>query len=220
MMRTRTPLVVYYIIETPINVSIIASLFDALLPPRNTDLIVRSVTLTTLQRLVDPHTGMLPYHDPRVTALVWELKYHANKRATNLAGELLYEQLLAIAAEELGIPLLIPIPMHKNRKKRRGHNQTEILCQEALQYTGSAFEYGPYILEKIMDTRSQQGLERHKRLKNVHSSMQVTRPEQVTKRVCVVVDDVTTTGATLDEARRALLKAGAARVHLVALAHS
>lgn len=200
--------------------SFISHFLDVLIPPRATDRVVRSITLSELQALVRADTGSLPYHDPRVTALVWELKYHANPQAAALASELLYEQLLGIAAEELGVPLLIPVPMHKNRKRTRGHNQTELLCKGVLTLVGGAFEYAPQILERTVDTRSQQGLERHKRLKNVHGSMHATNPTLLERRVCVVIDDVSTTGATLDEARRALLKAGAARVHLVALAHS
>lgn len=200
--------------------SFLTAVLDLIVPPRATDKVVRTVTLEELQALLHPATGMLPYHDPRVTALVWELKYHAHARAAALAGELLFEQLLGIAAEELGRPLLIPVPMHAARRRTRGHNQTELLCTAALAHTGSTFEYAARALERMKETTPQQGLERHKRLKNVHGSMHVVDPAQVAGRVCVVVDDVTTTGATLDEARRALLQAGAARVHLVALAHS
>lgn len=200
--------------------SFIANLLDLIIPPRNTDKVVRSLSLRELQGLIHPSTGMLPYHDPRVTALVWELKYHANSRATELASELLFEQLLAIAAEELGRPLLIPIPMHAARRRARGHNQTELLCKRVLAHTGSTFEYAPGALMRTVLTRSQQGLERQVRLKNVRNSMEAPQPASIERRICVVVDDVTTTGATLEEARRALLAAGAARVHLVALAHS
>jgi ComF family protein len=201
-------------------VSLLANFLDVLLPPRRTDTVVRATSLAELQSLNNPTTGMLPYHDPRVTALVWELKYHANPRAITLASEIVYEQLLAIAAEELGVPLLVPVPMHRVRKRARGHNQTEVLCKGVLNHTGGAFEYAPQALERTVETRPQQGLERHKRLNNVHNSMEAPSPDRIKNRVCVVVDDVTTTGATLEEARRALRKAGAARVHLVALAQS
>jgi ComF family protein len=180
---------------------------------------VRALTLEHLQILAHPDTGALPYHDPRITALIWELKYQANKRALTLAGEFLSEQLIALAAEELGKPLLIPIPMHRNRRRTRGHNQTELLCRAALLHAGEFLEYTPQALARIVDTPPQQGLERGKRLKNVEHSMEALE-ESVRGRVCIVLDDVTTTGATLEEARRALGLAGARRVHLVALAQS
>lgn len=210
---------VYYIIESTAAVSFFAAFFDLILPPRATEALVRGLTLRELQDLLTP-AGLLPYHDPRVTALVWEVKYHANKRAAALAGEMLCEPLLAVAAEELGRPLLVPIPMHAARRKERGHNQTELLCEAALRHVGNAFEYAPAALIRTAATPPQQGLERTKRLQNVRGSMRAGDHALVARRVCVVVDDVTTTGATLAEARRALLKAGAARVHLVALAQS
>jgi ComF family protein len=132
----------------------------------------------------------------------------------------LADELLALAAEELGVPLLIPIPMHPDRYKERGHNQTEVLCEAALRALGqgeSPFEYKRDVLKRVVDTPHQQGLARSKRLKNVEDSMVA---KDVEGRVCVVVDDVTTTGATLTEAKRALLAAGARRVHCVALARS
>jgi ComF family protein len=129
----------------------------------------------------------------------------------------LADELLALAAEELGVPLLIPIPMHPDRYKERGHNQTEVLCEAALPHLQGAFEYKKDALKRVVDTLHQQGLARSKRLKNVEGSMVA---QGVEGRVCIVVDDVTTTGATLTEAKRALLAAGARRVHSVALARS
>ncbi len=165
-------------------------------------------------------SGMLPYHDPRVTALVWELKYRANKKALSLASEFLSESIASIAGEEeLGKVLLLPIPMHATRLHRRGHNQTELLCGATLPYIKEYAEYAPRALARMVDTLPQQGLERALRLKNVKNSM-VASTAVVADRVCIVVDDVMTTGATLEEARRALRSAGARRVHLVALAQS
>ena len=198
----------------------LASILDLLVPPRPSERLLQNLAVDDLYTLAYPVSGMLPYHDPRVTALVWEVKYRANKRALSLAGEFLSQQIIGIAGEELGKPLLVPVPMHKNRRKKRGHNQTELLCTALLTYVDEHVEYTPFALVRTIDTQPQQGLERHKRLKNVRGSMEVTDLEQVRERVCIVLDDVTTTGATLEEARRALLKAGARRVHLVALAQS
>ncbi len=192
------------------------SIVDALWPPRRTELLVRSLTLRELRRLDEE---ILPYHDPRVTALVWELKYYGSGRSAELAGRYLGEQLLALAAEELGRPLLVPIPMHPVRRRERGHNQTESLCRALLPYTGGALEYAPQALRRIAHTPTQQGLPKAERMRNVQDCMQA-ESAMVTGRVCIVVDDVTTTGATLAEAKRALREAGARVVHCVALARS
>ena len=228
--------------------SFFADLIDLILPPRPTERVVRSLNLQILQSLhIETSTsqpeGLLPYHDPRVTALVWELKYHGTRRSATLAGEYLAEILLAAASEELGVPLLVPVPMHAARRRERGHNQTEVLCEAALRelsktvrknslveaggrpedfFSGSfaVFEYEPKALVRTVNTKTQQGLPRAERLKNIKNSMQAVYPELVEGRVCIVVDDVTTTGATLEEAKRALRQAGARAVHCIALARS
>lgn len=184
---------------------------------------VASLTAEDLEmlRMNPPAGGGLPYHDLRITALIWELKYKANSKALRLAGEFLSEELLGIASEEIGKPLLVPVPMHSARKKIRGYNQTELLCEAVLRCgSADAYDYTPDILVRVKDTASQQTLARAKRLTNVKNSMHVTNPKLVEGRVCVVLDDVSTTGATLAEAARALKKAGARRVHTVALARS
>lgn len=196
---------------------LVASLVDLLVPPRRAERRVKDLTLDDLYML-STQDG-LPYRNPTVRDLVWEIKYYGSGRAAKLAGEYLADDLLAIAAEELGTPLLVPVPMHRSRRKERGHNQTEVLCEAALLHLHNAYEYRKGVLERVVDAPHQQGLQRSKRLQNVEQSM-IAHPEPVEGRVCVVVDDVATTGATLAEAKRALLAAGARRIHCVALARS
>jgi ComF family protein len=201
----------------------VTRIFDFLVPPRQSERLVRKLTLKELQNLGGE--GGLPYNDPRVQALVWELKYYGSGRSAGLAGAYFGEQLLALAAEELGKPLLVPVPMHKARQIERGRNQTEVLCEAALFALSKVmgqeniFQYAPQALERVVDTKTQQGLPRRERLNNVKNSMRAN-PGLVEGRVCVVVDDVTTTGATLAEAKRALKLAGARAVHTIALAQS
>ena len=200
--------------------SFLSSLFDFIAPPRQTQILVRTMSLDDLQQRLLPagHIGILPYHDSQVRALVWELKYYANKTAAKLAAALLYETILDIAAEQLGKPLLIPMPMHKARQRARGHNQTEVLCKALLPFIGAQVDYAPDVLMRIKNPSNQQGLEKHVRLTNVAHSM-VAGPS-VAGRVCIVVDDVSTTGATCKEAARALKQAGARHVEFVAIAQS
>jgi len=202
--------------------SFLSSLLDFIAPPRKTDLYVRTLSLAHLQTLAlrGDHAGSLPYHQDDVRALVWELKYYANARAAMLAAAVLEDVLLAIASEQLGKPLLIPIPMHPSRKRARGHNQTETLCEALLPTVGKFFDYAPEALVRTHDTLQQQGLEKNTRMKNVALSMQAGEPNKIKGRACVVIDDVSTTGATFAEATRALKAAGARHVECVALAQS
>ncbi len=199
---------------------------DVVLPPRPTQKIVRQLTQAELRALTlrGEKSGSLPYHEARVRALVWELKYYASVEAAELAGAILSDVLIGIRSESLGTPLLIPIPMHGARRRERGHNQTEVLCAAALRSLGEVrrhmFDYAPYIVERVYATPQQQGLAKHEREQNLRGSMQVRGKDTVRGRSCVVVDDVSTTGATFAEARRALYAAGAAHVECVALAYS
>ena len=198
------------------SLHLLKKLLSVIIPPRSSE---RDVEALTVEELFDLQTSQgLPYANNIVRSLVWELKYHANPRAAALAGELLAEELLAIASEELGKPLLIPMPMHRIRIRERGHNHTAFLCTSALTHLGDVYEYAPESLKRTRYTPEQQKLSRSERLVNLKNSMQAS--PQVRGRVCVVVDDVTTTGATLAEAARALKAAGAARVHTIALAQS
>lgn len=192
---------------------------DLLLPPRKTERLVRELTTDFLISLSSTD-GTLPYHEHRITALIWELKYRKNARALTLAGEILAERALSIAEECLSKPVLVPVPMHKSRRKHRGYNQTEELCAALMKQSGNSFEYAPQALSRIRNTVPQQGLPKHRRLKNMLGAMEAAKPEQISGKVCIVVDDVATTGATVHETKRALLAGGAKEVHILTLAHS
>lgn len=192
---------------------------DALIPARRTERVVRTLSMDKLLAMAAPD-GSLPYHNPMVRALIWELKYRGNGAAAALAGEYLSDLVLAEASELIGTPLIIPMPMHAARRKERGYNQTELLCEAALKFLGGGFRYAPDVLERVRHTAPQQGLARHKRLTNVTKSMHVKDPARVRSRVCIVVDDVSTTGASFEEATRALVAAGASEVRCLPLARS
>lgn len=215
-----------YIISIMSLRTIATHLLDIIAPPRETDMLVRTLTLKDLRNLVlrGTKSGSLPYHDERVTALVWELKYFAHARAAKLAGAILSDILIGIASESLGKPLLIPIPMHAARRRERGHNQTELLCNSVLRSLGEAgqdfFDYKPQVLVRTKATPQQQGLHKTERERNLTKAMKVLNEKEIVGRVCVVVDDVSTTGATFAEATRALREAGAREVICVALAYS
>ncbi len=202
----------------------LSSLLGALIPPRPSERLLDALSIEVLRGLSAPKKtaefqALLPYQDPRVMALVWELKYHRSARAAALAAAHLEEPLASLAEEELGTPLLIPMPMHPARRKERGFNQTEMLCEAAFKLRSpSIYLYAPHVLLRVRHTAPQQGLPRAKRLTNVRNSMEVKNPADVFGRACVVVDDVATTGATFSEARRALMQAGARAVHCIALA--
>jgi ComF family protein len=114
--------------------------------------------------------------------------------------------------------LLVPVPLHRWRLFMRRYNQSALLAQAVGRRTGVAVD--PDLLRRRRATPSQGGLGREERRRNVSGAFTV-RPGgagRVAGRRIVLVDDVLTTGATVDEGARVLRRAGAARVDVLTLA--
>ena len=192
---------------------------DVLLPPRPTERLARRLTQESMQMLARPD-GALPYHEAQVRALVWEIKYRKNGEMLSLAGGFLANAALSLAEESLSMPILIPVPMHAARKAARGYNQCELLCEAIMKASPGSFLYAPHALKRVRNTIPQQGLPKYRRLKNVAGSIEAADAQSVAGKTCIVVDDVSTTGATAHETKRALLSAGAREVRILALARA
>lgn len=166
------------------------------------------------------------YRNKNIKNGIWLLKYKNKKRLANSFGELLYEKII----EELGDltllenfknPLLIPIPLSQKRKKERGYNQAELICKKLISLDlEKNLKLETNVLIKTKDTAHQAQIEnRTKRLKNIIGSFCVTNKERIQRKNIILIDDVITTGATLTEAKKVLLKAGAKKIFAFTVAH-
>jgi ComF family protein len=114
-----------------------------------------------------------------------------------------------------GADLVVPVPLHRWRLLWRGYNQATLLAAQIAQsYTLPCL---PHALKRLKYTRPQVGLEREKRLKNVKTAFSAD-PTLVGNKIVVLVDDVMTTGATINACAIALQKAGAKEVRVLTLA--
>lgn len=216
----------WYIIELRMSflTRALRILSDILVPPRKTERIVRTLSFETLLSLRKTHTvgeteALLPYENEAVQAVIWELKYYGSTKSADLLGRLLAEEIPALVSESLSKkPLLIPIPLHPNRLKVRGYNQMTRVTEVAAEKIGDMVEHAPDTLMRIKDTPRQTALSRTNRLENVVGAFKTKNPTAIKGRVCIVVDDVATTGSTLLSAGSALKKSGASSVILLALA--
>lgn len=174
----------------------------------------------------DPGTIVLfAYRDPLVRKAVWQLKYRGDEKVASLLAACLHDFL----AEELAVrlafgnfarPIAVPIPLSKERRRERGFNQCELVLEKlAARDGGAVCTVAPDVLRRIRHTESQTSKNRRERLANLRDCFAVPAPEKIRGRNILVLDDVTTTGATFAEARRALRNAGAKKVLCVALAH-
>jgi ComF family protein len=111
---------------------------------------------------------------------------------------------------------LVPVPLHPRRRYERGFNQAELLAAALARRSGLALSTD--VLVRRKDTSPQAGLSSAARRRNVAGAFAVRRRPKVAGRALVLVDDVTTTGATAAACARALRQAGAAEVRLITVA--
>jgi len=112
--------------------------------------------------------------------------------------------------------LIIPVPLHIRRLRQRGFNQALILSQKIFSaYRG---KINPHILERRHWNKPQTGLQGAERHRNVKNAFMVRRPENIYNKKILLVDDVFTTGATVNECARVLLKNKAATVSVFTFA--
>lgn len=147
--------------------------------------------------------------------LVHDFKFRDRHDARRLFGRWLAEAGVTLLANA---DLVVPVPLTRRRLAIRRFNQAAMLAQEVARLTGRRYE--PLALQRIKRTQPQVGLSRQQRRENVAGAFAVAaavKPVLAGAKV-VLLDDVITTGATARACARALKRAGAARVDVLALA--
>ncbi len=109
---------------------------------------------------------------------------------------------------------LVPVPMHPRKKQERGFDQCLLLARETAALTGIVL--ADDILARSRYTAPQKGLSRQERQENLHGAFTASALQKPGGRI-LIIDDIYTTGATMDAAARALLKAGAEEVFFLTL---
>lgn len=163
--------------------------------------------------LVDRTRSALVY-DEASRRLVLELKHAARTDAVATFAAWMAQAGRELLAEA---DRIVPIPLHPKRLRMRRFNQSALLAKALADRVGRPFD--PDLLERVKATETQAGKSASGRARNLAGAFRV-RPEAAARLrggSVVVVDDVRTTGATLEAAARALKRGGAGRVHAVTL---
>ncbi len=152
------------------------------------------------------------YKNEVVKKSIWLLKYRGVKKLAEPLAELLFQRTKNILPiDNPAETLIIPIPLSPGRMKARGYNQTELIGLSLSDKM--SIKISADVLYKIKETPSQVEIkDRNKRLKNILGAFEVKNPEIVENKTVILIDDITTTGATLNEAREVLQKAGAKKI--------
>ena len=151
----------------------------------------------------------------KVQNLIHQLKYGGQEELGRLLGE--WYGLELYASSKLSeSKLVVPVPLHKSRLKKRGYNQSDSFAEglsRSLQ-----IEWKPDVLERLDKSTTQTDKSRFSRWENVNRVFQLRKGVDVLEKNILLVDDVITTGATLEECARALLNGGAREVSIATIA--
>lgn len=149
-------------------------------------------------------------------ACVVALKYHGrHKTADRLARRLFEKARCRRVLEDADV--LLAVPLHADRLAERGFNQAGLLAKGLARLSKTPVST---CLSRIRDTPSQTDLSARQRRRNVADAFAVPDPRAILNRVAVLVDDVATTGATLRECAKTLLRAGAREVRAITVARA
>jgi ComF family protein len=174
-----------------------------------------------------PHcVGLLPAFNTGCTAvlfrgparsLVIELKYHQGLQAIS-DMEAIFRRaphVLALARDAI----LVPVPLHPRKRRERGYNQAELLAHALARVAGGSTRVIA-ILRRVIDTPTQTAFDRRTRLGNLKNAFALTRGAALNRaHHYILVDDVFTTGSTLNSCARTLRRAGCLNVDVVTLGH-
>lgn len=152
-------------------------------------------------------------HRPVVAQAIYQFKYH-NRRVYSrfFAKEMVksYESVI----RKWNIDLIVPIPISKKRKRQRGYNQAELIAEEISSLMGISLD--AHSFARIKDTVAQKKLDVWKRKINLSKAF-VWRGENKLQGNILLIDDIYTTGNTIDAAAKVLKASGASKVYFMTI---
>jgi ComF family protein len=160
-------------------------------------------------------------YDGVLKELIHQFKYKEKKYLANPLGKLLVDFVGKYLREER-FDYIVPIPLNKTRQKKRGYNQAELLAR----VLGEAVDKPilTHLVKRRKKTKPQFGLNRDERFENLSGAFEISESGKedvaaIAGKTILLLDDLATTGATLDECAKALKKAGVNEVYGLVLAH-
>lgn len=152
-------------------------------------------------------------HKLPVNASIYQFKY-ANKRIYGQYYAAEMARVYSVCLQRWNIQAIIPIPLAKKRRKKRGYNQAEYIAVYLGKRMGIPVD--TRVLKRVKETRPQKQLGDKERTKNIKDAFAVSDKQKIQKMV-LLVDDIYTTGSTLDEAARVLKASGVQAVYFLTI---
>jgi ComF family protein len=151
----------------------------------------------------------------KVQQLIHTIKYHGKKELAEYLGQL-YGQELLQSGIAYYVDTVVPVPLHRNKLKARGFNQSEWFARGLA--TGLGKKLNVTALNRIRETSTQTRKKKFERWENVEGIFELTRPDEFKDSHVLLVDDVITTGATLEAAWQALQRAEGITISVASIA--
>jgi competence protein ComFC len=171
-------------------------------------------------------TSIFSYTDQSVRKLIHKLKYKNGQQVAKIFSPYLLSTLTEFLGEEKlfhgkSPVLLVPVPITKSRYKKRGYNQSELLINKMMKIdSNQSFCLENNLVRKIKETAPQAEIKkRADRLMSQKECFGVMPNKRTKNEIIVLIDDVTTTGATLCEIRDVLKQEGFKKVYALTVAH-
>jgi ComF family protein len=158
------------------------------------------------------------YDDPALQNLIHYFKYKSFKNLAPVLGEILikYLESLSLLMVNSQKSIVMPIPLHPRRERQRGFNQAKLIAEIVAKKFNWDLSEG---LKRIKNNKPQVGLrDSEARIKNMGGCFEIQDPGRVKDKNILLVDDVFTSGATMNEAVRILKANGAKRIIALVIA--
>jgi ComF family protein len=153
-----------------------------------------------------------------IQAMIHELKYKRNKDIGLYLGRMMGKSIAEETTRFKGINALVPLPLFADKEKKRGYNQSLLICEGISEILKIPIISGNVIRQKATETQT---LKRRKeRWQNVESSFTVLNTEELQRTHVLLVDDVITTGATLEACASEILKVPDLTLSIATLAYA
>ncbi len=153
------------------------------------------------------------YKASKYRLLIHKLKYNGQKEIGIELGQMAGTEITGSFFDETDV--VIPVPLHPAKKRLRGYNQSEMIAKGLCETTGKELFTDVLIRQKYTETQTKKNLE--ERRKNVSSAFKVVKPQILTGKHVLLIDDVVTTGSTLIACADELLKIKDVKVSILVL---
>lgn len=161
----------------------------------------------------EPKLSVFSY-DEKTRYAIFRLKYHNQKQYAKVFAKMMYYKLLKIDISKYDY--IIYVPMYIKKKKKRGYDQAEVIACELSKLCGIPIENNNLI--RIKNTLPQSKVSFEKRSENVKDAFYVKNPSRINNKNILLIDDIYTTGNTINYCAKELKKAGANNICYFTLA--